>query len=240
MVIVIPSYNNNSWVQGNLMSVFTQDYSNYRVIYIDDASTDRTADIAESFVRDNGQEFRVTLIRNNVRKGGLSNLYEAVYRCSDEEIVMCLDGDDWLANSNVLKIVNQAYSHQDVWLTHGTMIEYPHNVLGWSIPVPKEIIEKNAFRTCRCPSHLKTFYAWLFKKINIEDLKVAGEFFPMTWDQAIMFPMLEMAGPRHAFIRDTLYVYNMTNPINDNRVNAQLQRDLEHLIRSKPSYARLP
>ena len=96
-----------------------------------------------------------------------------------------------------------------------------------------------AFRTYRCPSHLKTFYAWLFKKIDVEDLKIGGEFFPMTWDQAMMFPMLEMAGDRHAFIKETLYVYNMTNPINDNRVNAKLQRDLEKRIRSKPSYDKL-
>ena len=96
-----------------------------------------------------------------------------------------------------------------------------------------------AFRTYRCPSHLKTFYAWLFKKIDVEDLKIGGEFFPMTWDQAMMFPMLEMAGDRHAFIKETLYVYNMTNPLSDNRVNAQLQRDLEKWIRSKPSYDKL-
>jgi glycosyltransferase involved in cell wall biosynthesis len=239
MVIIITSYNNSQWVQENLTSVFTQDYSNYRVIYIDDASLDGTADVAESLIRDQAQEFRFTLIRNNIRKGGLCNLYDAVSRCADEEIIVNLDGDDWLANPYVLKIVNQAYSNQNIWLTHGTLVEYPKNVLGWSIPIPRKIIKKNAFRTYRCPSHLKTFYTWLFKKIDVEDLKVGGEFFPMTWDQAIMFPMMEMAGHRHAFISETLYVYNVANPINDNKVNANLQRDLEKLIRSKPRYTRL-
>jgi hypothetical protein len=48
-----------------------------------------------------------------------------------------------------------------------------------------------------------------------------------------------MAGERHAYIPEVTYVYNMSNPINDNKVNAQLQRGLEALIRAKPPYQRL-
>jgi glycosyltransferase involved in cell wall biosynthesis len=240
MVIVIPSYNNKNWVYKNLTSVFKQDYSNYRIIYIDDASTDGTGDEVERLVKDQSQESRFLLIRNTTRKGGLYNLYNAISGCADEEIILNLDGDDWLSTSWVLKKVNEAYSLGEVWLTHGTMVEYPTYTLGWSIPIPEEIIENNAFRSYRCPSHLKTYYAWLFRKINPEDLKHDGEFFSMTWDQAIMFPMMEMAGKRHAFISDVLYIYNMTNPINDNKIDAKLQNDLESLIRSKPAYTPLP
>lgn len=240
MVVFIASYNNSKWVRQNLTSVFDQDYSNYRVIYVDDASLDGTADLVEAFVKERGQESRFHLIRNSVRKGGLCNLYETVTQlCADEEIILNLDGDDWLATPQVFKVVNKAYANKNVWLTHGTLIEYPKNTLGWSIRVPKKIIERNAFRSYRCPSHLKTFYTWLFKKIHVEDLKMNGEFFQMTWDQAIMFPMLEMAGNHHVFIPEVLYVYNMTNPISDNQVNAALQRSLEKLIRAKPSYSKL-
>lgn len=240
MVVIIPSYNNKKWVYENLMSVFKQNYSNYRIIYIDDASTDGTADEVKRLVQNSEQESRFQLVQNSTRKGGLFNLYWAVTRCADEEIVMSLDGDDWFANTCVLKKINEVYSSGDVWITHGTMIEYPQYTLGWSIPIPQEIVEMNAFRTYRCPSHLKTYYAWLFKKIDIEDLKHEGEFFRMTWDQAIMFPMMEMAGERHAFISEVLYIYNTTNPINDNKVDAKLQNDLESLIRSKPRYDKLP
>ena len=38
-VIVVPSYNNSSWVEKNLRSIFEQKYDNYRVVYINDAST---------------------------------------------------------------------------------------------------------------------------------------------------------------------------------------------------------
>src|SRR5437868_2077214 len=39
IVVIIPSYNNVQWCVKNIESVLTQNYSNYRVIYIDDCST---------------------------------------------------------------------------------------------------------------------------------------------------------------------------------------------------------
>lgn len=240
ITILTTSYNNRQWVKENINSILDQDYSNFRVIYIDDASRDGTADVVESLVQAHEKKIDFTLIRNRERLGALSNIYHAIHnRCEDDTIVVSLDGDDWFYDRQVLRKINAAYSEGEVWITHGTMIEHPSNLKAWSLPIPAKIVARNAFRTYRCPSHLRTFYAWLFKKIKLEDLLYDGQFFVMTWDQAIMFPMMEMAGKRHSFIRDITYVYNMVNPINDNKVNAKLQRDLEVYIRSRPPYQRL-
>lgn len=240
IVVLTTSYNNRKWAKKNVKSIFKQEYTNYRVIYIDDASQDGTADFVEKWAREQKKKLRFDLIRNRERMGALANIYRAICdRCRDEEIVVSLDGDDWFYDSKVLKKINQAYSKREVWLTHGTLLEYPAQTTGWSLPIPAHIAASNAFRTYRCPSHLRTFYAWLFKRIRLEDLQHKGEFFSMTWDQAMMFPMIEMAGERHAFIPEIIYVYNMSNPINDNKVDPQLQRDLEALIRAKPPYQRL-
>ncbi len=239
LAVVITSYNNKAWVRRNLESVFIQDYSNYRVIYVDDASFDGTADEVELLVRFYGKESQFTLIRNTERVGGMCNLYRVTHSCADHEIIANLDGDDWLPHNQVLKRINIAYSTQNVWLTYGTLVMYPKGGYKWSIPIPQEIIERNAFRECRCPSHFKTFYAWLFKKIDEEDLKYQGEFAPMAWDQAFMFPMIEMAGERHLCIPEITYVYNFLNPISENRINAQRQRDIEAYFRAKRPYARL-
>ncbi len=239
LVIITTSYNNQKWAESNLTSIFSQKYSNYRLIYIDDCSADGTADQVERLVQSMNQTSRTTLIRNEVRKGTLANIFNAVHSCRDDEIVVSVDGDDWLANDTVLEKINRVYSKTDIWLTHGTLIEYPQNVVAWSIPIPGNIITSNSFRTFRCPTHLRTFYSWLFKKIKKEDLMYKGDFFQMTGDQAMMFPMIEMAGRRHAFIKDVIYVYNMENPINDNKVDPQLQKDLEVYIRSMPPYSPL-
>ena len=181
-----------------------------------------------------------TLVNNIHRGGALCNLYRGVSNCLDEEIVVVVDGDDWLFDNTVLEKLNKAYSSNDIWLTHGNLIEYPNGGATWCEPVPNALINSNAFRTFKCPSHLRTFYAWLFRQINLEDLLYDGDFFQMTSDQATMFPMIEMAGNRHLFIHDILYVYNMKNSLNDNKTDPQKQRDLEAYIRSAPPYQRLP
>lgn len=239
IVVLITSYNNAQWVHNNLKSVFDQKYSNYRVIYVDDCSSDGTTNFVEQFVKENEQEHRFTLIRNEERKLALSNIFYAVYSCDDDEIIVSLDGDDWFYTDVALSRVNRAYSSNQVWLTHGKMIEHPTNWTHWSIPVPQDIISRNAFREYRCPTHLRTFYVWLFKKIKQEDLMYEGKFFAMTWDQAMMFPMIEMAGERHEHIYDLLYVYNTATSISDNKVNPHLQNVLEAYIRAMPRYKRL-
>jgi hypothetical protein len=76
--------------------------------------------------------------------------------------------------------------------------------------------------------------------IKKEDLiSPCGTFYLMAWDQAMMFPMLEMSGHRAKFVSDILYIYNAANPINDSKVNRQLQQHLETVIRSQKRYERL-
>ena len=46
--IVIPSYNNEKWVEYNAASIISQTYKNYDVLYINDNSTDSTPDLIEN------------------------------------------------------------------------------------------------------------------------------------------------------------------------------------------------
>ncbi|HEY2809983.1 MAG TPA: glycosyltransferase family A protein [Rhabdochlamydiaceae bacterium] len=268
MTIVIPSFNNEKWCERNISSILNQKYRNYRILYVNDDSSDSTASAVEELLKEKGVDYRVidfdpsatdiitttkqfsdevnsdphffTLINNKHRAGALANLYRMIHSCLDEEITVTVDGDDWLAHDGVLTLLDKTYRDNEIWMTHGTIKEYPWGHVAWSEAVPQHIIEQNAFRKFKCPGHLRTFYAWLFKKIELEDFLYEDNFFRMTWDMAIMYPLAEMAGDRHAFIKDVVYIYNMSNPINDNRVDAQLQNDLDVLIRKKTPYDRLP
>ncbi len=271
-VIIIPSYNNSRWYESNIETVLHQKYNNFRVIYINDGSSDKTGELVENYMKkispynrsffrsmsfddkfsrsisDCTQKFKnrinarpvfFTLINNVNRCGALYNLYRSIYSCSDDEIIVTLDGDDWFSDDEVLKRLNETYNSREVWLTHGTLIEYPQGKASWCEPVPEDIITRNGFREFKCPSHLRTFYTWLFKKIELKDLLYEGKFFSMTWDMAIMYPMIEMCGERHAFISTPNYIYNTSNPINDNKVNADLQNFLDKYIRQSTRYKRL-
>lgn len=237
IVIIVTSYKNERWCDKNLTSIFTQNYENYRVIYIDDCSPDKTYRCAKDLTKRYGKQQRMTLIRNQKRVGAMENHYDAVYMCDDDEIIVHLDGDDWFMHKNVLQTVNRAYGDDNVWLTYGQNVIYPTGEKGYCGPIPKGIIKNNSYRDQPLTiSHLRTFYAWLFKQIKREDFMYEGKFLDMTWDKAMMFPMIEMSGGRFKFIPEVLYVYNCSNPINDHKVNRQRQYSLERFIMEKPKY----
>jgi glycosyltransferase involved in cell wall biosynthesis len=238
LVVIIPSYKNVKYCEKNLESVFTQNYSNYRVIYIDDCSPDETFKAVEKYVQEKNQGFRVKAIKNSERSGAMANIYWAVHTCREHEICILLDGDDWLSHNEVFNELNQTYG-ADVWFTHGTLIEYPQGNVTWSEPISPDALANKTYRQYKCPSHLRTFYAWLFKRIKLHDFLYQGKFLSMAWDMAIMYPLAEMAEERHAFISNVNYVYNMGNPINDNKVDPAKQNFLDKLIRHRKPYQRV-
>jgi glycosyltransferase involved in cell wall biosynthesis len=241
LAVIIPSYNNLQWYERNLSSVVAQDYQKFRVIYVDDCSSDATGELVARFIRDRNSDNLIHLTRNAVRLGALQNLYNTIHTCDDDEIVVLLDGDDWFAHNGVLKKINEVYADPECWITYGQYRSWPDNMIGYSKEIPSDVIETNNFRDSEwCASHLRTFYAWLFKLIKMEDLiSPSGTFYDMAWDQAIMFPMLEMSGHRAKFISEVLYIYNAANPINDCKVDRPLQRSLETIIRRQKRYDRL-
>ncbi|MCX5925179.1 MAG: glycosyltransferase [Candidatus Dependentiae bacterium] len=240
MVIIIPSYNNSRYYKANVDSVLSQKYTNFRAIYIDDCSPDGTGALVEEYIKHYDTDHRITLIKNSTRHGALANLYHAIHSCDNNDIILTLDGDDWFAHKKVLSKINQYYQNPDTWMTYGQFKHYPSNKHGGCIQLPYKVIKNNSYRNYPwVTSQLRTFYAWLFKRIQKEDLLYEGDFFAMTYDQAIMFPMLEMSGGRSTFIPDYIYMYNRLNPINDDKVNQGLQAYLEKHIRSQKRYTRL-
>src|SRR5271170_3739503 len=102
-VVIVPSYNNSEWVERNLRSIFEQKYDNFRVIYIDDASTDGTGSEARRIASAYKQEHRIQIWRNASNRGAVENIYTAAHSCLDQEIMIICDGDDWFAHEHVLQ-----------------------------------------------------------------------------------------------------------------------------------------
>lgn len=218
-VFVICSRNNAQWVENNLTSAWNQDYPRdmFRFIYVDDNSNDETVKCVINWVDSHNEWDRFTLIKNDSWQSIMPNHYKAAYLCEDHEIIVHLDGDDFIKHSWVLWLLNKVYNYDDVWLTYGQYENWPIAELGFSVDVPSHIAQQNQFREMGFwYSHLRTFYAWLFKKIALKDLMWKGSFIPTTptIDYLIMFPLMELAGDNHyRFISDGLYLYNRTNAL---------------------------
>ncbi len=241
-VIVIPSYNNEKYCEQNLLSILGQDYHNFRVIYLEDASTDSTYEKVENLISRSPLKDRVTLIHRKKNVGSLKNLYDAIHSCRDDEIVVRVDGDDFLAHPFVLKKLNKVYANSNIWMTYGNYLDYPGYKQSpkFCEEFPSHVIRMGSFRKYKwVSSHLQTFYAGLFKKISMDHLMKENVFLPMAGDLAFMMPLLEMARTHVKRIDEVLYLYNRINPISDHKKNLQLQSACEGHVRSLSPYAPL-
>lgn len=238
-VILIASYNNEKYVKDNILSAL-QDYPEeyYRIIYIDDASTDTTYTLAQEIITTINKPHLITLIHNETNMGAQYNHWNTIQNfIDDDEIVVILDGDDLLAGGWVLAFLNDIYSNNDIWLTYGQYQELNDKHIGFNKPMPEHIVKHNNFREWpHIPSHLRTFYAKLYKKIKVTDLMLNGKFLPMCADMATMIPMIEMARDHFMFIPKVLYLYNDKNPISDWQKSRKLQQEIDHYIRRLPVY----
>ena len=84
--------------------------------------------------------------------------------------------------------------------------------------------------------HLRTFRKYLFDSIDVEDLKLDGEWIDLANDWAFMVPIVEMASsPRR--IPELLYLYE---PSDRKRAVDRAERDsIIARILVKPAYGKL-
>ncbi len=239
-VVFIPSFNNETYCKDNLNSVFEQTYENYRVVYFDDKSTDSTYERVLKIVMESGKSDKVIIVHNQFNQKNIKNLYDCVHQyCSDDEIVVNLDGDDFFAHPDVLKNLNAYYQSDDVWMTWGSYKVLSTNELGeHAAPISKKELKYGDIRSLPyCYSHLKTFYAGLFKKVKKEDLLFRGEFIKLVVDLPTMFPLVEMARSHAYYIPEILYIYNDKNPLSERNIVARQDCiDVSNYVFSLPRY----
>ena len=240
--IIVPFYNVEKWIKVCIRSIKAQDYKDFQCVLLDDMSTDDTAKIVREEI---GNDPRFTFVEVQEKAFALKNIYDGIALSSPdpEDIIVTLDGDDWFSRRDVLYALDQIYRNTDCRLTYGSYAEYPGGNKGkFAKQIPSEWIANSILRQAPWQaSHLRTFKYDLWNRIDPADLKGSdGSFYRMAWDLAFMFPMLEMAGPRSVYINEPMYIYNMSNPLNDHKIDNELQVRTEKEIRSKTPYTTLP
>ena len=204
-------------------------------------STDNTV---ENALENISGDDRFSIIRNTSRKLAAQNRYNGILAAkpNPEDIIVMIDGDDWLSGTQALQVIADKYRVEKCWMTYGSYLEYPSGLRGkFSFEYPSRVRKERAYR--RHPwgaSQPRTFKYWLWKNIGKKDMMDSGgKFYTMSGDMAFMFPMLEMGGHRSVFIKEPFYIYNLENPNNDHKIDNRLQRSIEEEIRNKPRYEKI-
>tara|TARA_R110000803_G_scaffold97181_2_gene165333 strand:+ start:100 stop:861 length:762 start_codon:yes stop_codon:yes gene_type:complete len=248
-VVISTCYEKGKWVGFNINSIKQQSYTNFTAIYGYDKSSDNTLQYIENNIKDDS---RFTLFNNPNPGCFLKNFYGCVNYLkdnnliNDEDIVVEVDGDDWLLHPFVFEYLNNVYQNPEIWMTYGQYIEYPKGNVGghYNLELNSLVDVNNSYRTHVFPySHLKTYKFKLLDKIPQESLinPETGEYFTAAADFALTMPMVEMAGMgRIHRIPEPIYVYNLSEDANNESIHqVQSQKQQEQLIRQIPPLKRL-
>lgn len=245
-IIPVGSRNNAQWVESNINSILSQDYTDYTVFYFDDASEDDTVAKVNAMVGDDKRFIVWSVESQRVYKTWFFCKIHNLMPLYGNEILVFLDGDDMFASENVLSYINAVYNQTNCWMTYGGMrvwnggeniVEpYPQNS-----EIPPEVIKQKAYRkdTWRT-SHLKTMRTFLWQRFDRNDLRPDGKYMVGPDDLAIMFGMLEMCPPEKVYrVTDPLYIYNHTEANQHSRAFTDSKNatvDYEKIVRSRTPY----
>jgi len=227
-IIIVPVYNSEKYIEKCLASILSQNYKNYELIVIDDCSTDNTA-----------SKIPCNSIKNSSRLGSASgNIAKAIKLFSDnkEDIIVTVDGDDFLYNNNVLSYLNGVYQDKQICMTYGQYIPISKSYGKFCKPITNTQTYRKSGKWF--VSHLRTFKNKLWHKIDDNDLRdKKNEYYKVAGDASYIYPLIEMCGQKHCkFIDEILYIYNDLNPANDMKTNAKEQLRVATEIRAKPIY----
>lgn len=108
VTVLIPSHNPGSYLADALRSVFAQTYHGWKVILVDDASTDDSLELARPFLSTG----RVRLVHNPVNLGQ-SKVQNAGLALVDTPYVVQLDADDWFLPQTLAVLVKEARQQRE-------------------------------------------------------------------------------------------------------------------------------
>ncbi len=166
-VVIVALYNMEQWLGQTIDSIRNQSYGNFRCLLGDDMSTDQSAEL---IARTISNDPRFELVRHQEKKFSMGNIATLIERArpEDEDVIVLVDGDDYLAHPNVLQKLVDVYKEYDCWMTHGSY----RGIKGTGKdpicrPYPPEILHNGNFRQVKWrASHLKTFKYKLWKRIR--------------------------------------------------------------------------
>lgn len=96
--VIIPTYNQESYIADAIESALKQDYPNLEIVIADDCSSDGTSKAIERYLK----EPKVRYHRNPRNLGRVGNYHQAAHDLASGEWVVNLDGDDYFTSSDFI------------------------------------------------------------------------------------------------------------------------------------------
>jgi glycosyltransferase involved in cell wall biosynthesis len=231
-VFIVPAYNAAETIGRSIFSVWFQTYQNWKMIVIDDMSTDNTVDVVNNMKSMLGlSDEKLTLIKNEEKKWEVRNILESLKFCDSEDIVCRLDGDDWLCDTDALSIINRRY-----WETGCNVLWTSHRWDFTNINISRSLpFDEDPYTFPWVSSHFKTFRKKLIEGVKDENFRGEdGEYFKRIGDQAIYLPVLHQSKGNWHFEPIVAYHYTIKmEPETFQSDDAKFQKNEAEFLRKR-------
>jgi hypothetical protein len=206
------------YVAASLQSLARQTHDAIHVLFVDDASTDDTGDIARALLADLFPG-RHTFVRNASRHGKARNAWVHLRpRVADADFVAVLDADDQLIDAEILAQMAARYraGRDVVWTNYLT----DKGTVGTNGPLdPQRSPRQQGWRT----SHFFSFRAALLANVPQHYFTdTRGEWFDAACDIALALPVLDQTR-RYEYLPVQAYRYTTVNPYSHHNLDAGAQ-----------------
>jgi hypothetical protein len=183
---------------------------------------------------------RFAFVRHERPQPLARTLHELVAeRCAPDEVVVLLDGDDWLACPDALSHLADCYARWGCWVLYSQ-----HECSDGGYGICRALPGPGGVEYARehwVTSHLKSYRAGLQQRLVERDAELSclkdarGRWLDCAVDAALMFALLDLAGWRRVRYTDrALSVYNVENPRSVHRQRpAEQARAYEHARRGR-------
>lgn len=177
--IIIAAYNIQDYIERAIESIIKQTFQNIEIIVVNDCSTDKTGEKVKDMCTKYNNIIYIEHTENK-KAGGARN---TGLKIAQGEYVVFLDGDDYLANNDVLEKLDKVIGKDTVDVIY----------LGFKIEGDREELVIPTPENCT-----KTY-------------KAAIDKYPNPWSKCWRRKFLEENNiwfPEHRFYEDVLFVYN--------------------------------
>lgn len=241
-IVIVTVRNGAKWIGRCLESIRTQTVRNFECIVVDDFSTDGTGEIAEHFGNPEGglDDDRFFVQRNTARRFQAYNTVQAArtYATKPDDVVMLIDGDDWLLHNRAFEVIRDAYNG-GAWMTYGCLVETAGRPTRFGY-YPQKIARESRFReNVWCATPPRTFKRFLLDELKDEDFMVEGKWPELAGDVAVYMPIMELAAERVVGIREPIYAYNTDTPDNEHKVDPYETTRIRDLLLERSPKKRL-
>jgi glycosyltransferase involved in cell wall biosynthesis len=181
--ILLLSMNHESFIERCIKSLKHQNYRNIEIIYLDNASSDNTLDVAKKALE---QSYIPYQIFSNTESKGISKNLNLLYQHCSGEYVLPLSTDDWLTPDSIEEKINYFQHHPEFGMVYSSCYVFYSANQQTEISPKKHKFKEGWVLDDLLKEYFISTTGYVIKRTTIESVGVFDENSPLEdWDMCI-------------------------------------------------------